>query len=210
MGDILVFGTSITYGAWDAEGGWVARFRKYLDGEIIGGSTSEHLIYNLGISGDNTENVLEHFDTEVKARLEDQKPTILFSVGTNDSQYVNATQQNRVSPEEFEENLKKLIRMAKKYSYTIIFTGIIPVDDGKMDPIPWAPEKSYKNEYIEQYDGIIQKACKEEGAGFIEMYKAFKDEDYKGLLFDGVHPNAAGHEKMFDIIKEYLEEKGVI
>jgi len=28
MVNILVFGDSITYGAWDEEGGWVQRLRK--------------------------------------------------------------------------------------------------------------------------------------------------------------------------------------
>ena len=31
MGRILIFGDSITYGAWDKEGGWVQRLRKFLD-----------------------------------------------------------------------------------------------------------------------------------------------------------------------------------
>ncbi len=31
MTRILVFGPSTTYGAWDIEGGWVQRLRRYLD-----------------------------------------------------------------------------------------------------------------------------------------------------------------------------------
>ena len=28
---LLVFGDSITYGAWDLEGGWVQRLRSFID-----------------------------------------------------------------------------------------------------------------------------------------------------------------------------------
>jgi len=67
---ILVFGTSTTYGAWDSEGGWVARLRKFLDEKTISSNyKSEGLIYNLGVSGDKTEDVLKRFEPETKARL---------------------------------------------------------------------------------------------------------------------------------------------
>jgi lysophospholipase L1-like esterase len=32
---LLIFGDSITYGAWDIEGGWAARLRKFLDGKTL-------------------------------------------------------------------------------------------------------------------------------------------------------------------------------
>lgn len=52
---ILFFGDSITWGAWDEEGGWVARIKKYIDLKII----STHFNYyndlhNVGIFGDST------------------------------------------------------------------------------------------------------------------------------------------------------------
>lgn len=213
MAQILVFGTSITYGAWDKEGGWVARFRKYVDNKIIdSNNTYHHLIYNLGVSGDNTLGLLERFDTETKLRIDDEKEgtVIIFSVGTNDSQFVNAEGKNRVSLQEFEKNLRKFIQMARKYTQKILMTGIMPVDDKKMDPIPWAPEKSYKNEFITQYDAIVKKVCSEEKIDFIEVFEQFIKEDYKALLYDGVHPNAKGHEKIYEIVKNHLEKKGII
>lgn len=35
MVQILFFGPSTTYGAWDSEGGYVQRLRKYLDKKVI-------------------------------------------------------------------------------------------------------------------------------------------------------------------------------
>lgn len=211
MAQILIFGTSITYGAWDKEGGWVTRLRKYIDNKIIGSNNTYHyLLYNLGVSGDNTLGLLERFDIETKLRIGDEDTIIIFSIGTNDSQFVNITGQNRVSPEEFEKNLKKLIDMARKYTDKILMTGIMPVDDKKMDPIPWSPEKSYKNEFIKQYDALVKKVCSEKKIDFIEMLDEFMKEDYKTLLYDGVHPNAQGHEKIYEIVKNHLEDNRII
>lgn len=55
---ICVFGDSITWGAWDIEkGGWVQRLRNFVES-----SSEEYIeIYNLGVSGDNTEDLLEIF-----------------------------------------------------------------------------------------------------------------------------------------------------
>ncbi|TRZ65031.1 MAG: SGNH/GDSL hydrolase family protein, partial [Spirochaetia bacterium] len=114
---ILVFGTSITYGVWDIEGGWVQRLRKFLDYKNIL-EEGYFLVYNLGISGDNTGNLLERFELETKFRLKDEDGEIvfIFSVGTNDSQFVRSKNSLRVSPEKFKDNLQSLINSAKQFS----------------------------------------------------------------------------------------------
>ena len=62
---ICVFGASVTKGAWDTEmGGWVNRLR--LDLEDF--KKRKYSVYNLGISGDTTESLLERIDSECKAR----------------------------------------------------------------------------------------------------------------------------------------------
>ena len=49
MTQILVFGTSTTYGCWDIEGGWVQRLRKYLDEKQLDDPELYYIVYNLGI-----------------------------------------------------------------------------------------------------------------------------------------------------------------
>ncbi|MDP3998378.1 MAG: hypothetical protein Q8P89_02085 [bacterium] len=67
---ILAFGTSTTYGAWDIEGGWVQRLRRFLDEKIITANYEhDYFVYNLGVSGDKSADILERFETETKARL---------------------------------------------------------------------------------------------------------------------------------------------
>ena len=84
MTNILVFGASITWGAWDREGGWVQRLRNFVDEKNISNPDYDRMIYNLGISGDTTENLLSRLENEVKTRLSEEETIIIFSIGTND------------------------------------------------------------------------------------------------------------------------------
>ena len=83
---IFCFGDSITYGKWDAKHcGWVQRLRRFLDKnwEIYG----DNLVYNLGVSGDTTKNLLTRFEFEIEQRLKEEKEEVLiiFDIGINDS-----------------------------------------------------------------------------------------------------------------------------
>src|SRR3990170_7472616 len=87
---ILVFGTSTTYGAWDREGGWVQRLRGFLDEKVINSDYKhDYFVYNLGISGDKSADILTRFEPETKARLghHNAEIIILFHLGINDCIY---------------------------------------------------------------------------------------------------------------------------
>lgn len=208
---ILVFGTSITYGAWDSEGGWVARLRKFLDEKTISSNYKNYgLVYNLGVLGDKTEDVLKRFEPETKARLEHSNEIIvIFHVGTNDTIFNDKFNATEVSPEQFGKNLKLLLDKAKKYTKKIIVVGSMPVDK-RVDPIPWSPGRSYKNELVEKFDKIMASVSKDEGVHFIEVFKRFIDGDYSSLLADGVHMNDEGHKKLYELVRDYLLKEKII
>ncbi|MCD6094549.1 hypothetical protein J7J39_01440 [bacterium] len=211
MARILVFGDSITYGAWDKEGGWVQRLRKFLDEKNLADSDFYCKVYNLGISGNNTEDILKRFEFETKQRLKEIDETIIiFAIGLNDSQFVHSENKNRIPLEKFKENIQKLIKSAKKFSSKIIFVGLSPVNETKTTPIPWDTDKSYRNEYIEQYNQTIKEVCREKKIYFIEIFEKLKDADYQKLLEDGLHPNSEGHQKIFEIVEDFLIKKNLI
>ncbi len=210
---ILIFGTSTTYGAWDSEGGWVARLRKFIDRNLISsGLKTEILVYNQGISGAKTEDILKTFELETEARLghnRDNEIIIILHVGINDTIYNKSLGKVEVSPKDFENNLKLLINKAKKYSNKIIVVGSMPVDK-IVDPMPWAPGRSYRNTYVAQYNEILKNVSKAENVHFIEVYKKFIDSDYSSLLADGVHMNDKGHEKLYELVRDYLLKEKII
>jgi len=165
------------------------------------------MVYNLGISGDSTDDLLERFEFETKQRMKSKEETIIIvAIGTNDSQVGKIG----INIELFKSNVEKLCCIASKFSLKIIFIGPNPVDDLKTNPIPWDENMFYKNECILNYNNIIKLVCKEEKIYFINMYEEFKKLDYKKLLENGVHPNSEGHKKMFEIVRDFLVEKGIV
>lgn len=209
--NILVFGASIVHGYWDKEGGWVQRLRKFLDEKNLTNPNFYCSIYNLGISGNTTEDLLRRFEFETKQRFERNEGTMfLLSIGINDSIFVHKTKSSKLNPKEFQNNLIKIIKIARKYSQNIIFVGINPVDETKVDPIPWLPKHSYKNKYIREFNDILKSVCNRNKLHFIDIFDKFIKTDYNNLLEDGVHPNSKGHEKIFNIVKDFLVKNKII
>jgi len=171
----------------------------------------DYSVYNLGISGDSTENLLERFEFEAKQRIyEGEEIIIIFAIGVNDSCFVESKNIFLAAENDFLKNIKKLIGIADKYASRIIFVGLTPVEESKTNPIPWSVTgKCYKNIYIEKYDEIIKSICREKDVYFIDMFSEFNKLNYKKLLEDGLHPSAKGHKKMFEIVKDFLAEKRI-
>ena len=211
MARILVFGDSITYGAWDKEGGWVQRLRKFLDEKSLTDPDFYCLVYNMGVSGNTSNGLLERFEFETKQRLKEGEETIIiFAIGINDSYFVHSENSHRVLTEKFKDNIQKLIKLAQKFSSKIIFVGLTPVDETKTTPIPWDTDKSYRNEYIKQYNQTIREICREKKIYFIEIFEKLKGADYQKLLEDGLHPNSDGHQRIFEIVKDFLIKNNLI
>jgi len=200
MTTICVFGDSIAWGANDSErGGWVNRLQNFYQSQNL--RVDEDVdVYNLGVSGDNTDDLLKRFDTELVARLSDGKNIIIFATGINDSQFVISKNVNRVQDNIFRDNLKTLVLKAQQYTDDIIFVGLTKVDESKTVPIPWNTDKNYTNNDIQRYDVIIQDVAKESDTRYISMKDAVGLDD----LSDGLHPNTNGHIKIFEILKQEL------
>lgn len=183
------------WGAWDvAGGGWVARFRNYLESNY----DSYMAVYNLGVSGDTTTDLLKRFSTEVVARDPD---LIVFGIGINDSEYVNTKSNPRVPLVDFEKNIKKLITLAGEVTDNIAFVGLTDVDDSKTSPVSWNHSHYYDTENILVYNEKIKQICDQAKLPFVDLLGLIKPAD----LEDGLHPNTNGHKKIFIKVKDFLE-----
>lgn len=201
MARILIFGDSITWGAVDPEGmGWANRLQKYLYSK----SDRDISVYNLGISGDTTEGLLKRFRVECEARKIDESLKIIFAIGTNDSRYINTKETPEVTEEKFVENLEWLINVAREFTDKIVFIGLISVDESKTSPIPWSPTKHYTSENISKYDSAIKSVCDKQNLPFMDMSGVISNE----RMPDGLHPDAEGHRKIFEKVKDELDKLG--
>lgn len=207
MAQIFVFGDSITYGVWDEAGGWVNRLRMYIDQKNWVGD--EVHVYNLGISGNTSEDLVKRFKSDIKPRLE--PPTIfIFAIGINDSYFLLKEKRINVSEEKFKTNLAKLIKYARKHSNKVVFVGLNPVEEEKINPIPWSTSEAYLIENVKKHNGIIEAVCKEKNIDFIPIYNEWCKGDFKKYLADGLHPNSLGHKKIFETVKDFLVNKKLV
>lgn len=196
MFSICIFGDSATWGAWDKEmGGWANRLRLFIDNNNF----NDGFVYNLGVSGDTTEQLLKRLDKEMEAR---EPNIIIFSIGENDSIDLENAGNNLVPLEKFEANLNKLIDKAKKTTNRILFLGLAPIDEKKTTPVLWDDEAFYKTANIENYDKKLMEAADKNKVEYIRVFGALEKKD----LSDGLHPNESGHEKIFLKVKNFLLE----
>ncbi len=206
MVNILVFGDSIAWGAFDLEkGGWVDRLKLYM------ADRGDIFVYNLGVSGNNTADILTRFESEARARVdEDEETIIIFAVGINDSHLLHRKNGLVVLMDDFELNIKRLAGLARRFSSKIVFIGLTPVDESKTVPIPWDKTKSYKNDDISEYDRKIRSLSREMNCFFVEIFNDWINFNHIGLLEDGLHPNSEGHKKIFESVRDLLVHNKIV
>ena len=210
---ILIFGASITWGAWDKEqGGWANRLKLYYDRQTIDSNfDNKAYVYPLGVSGDTSYDLLKRFKGEIEDRIEeDQDTLIMLSVGLNDSQVNLASNQNRISPENYKKNIKQLTDIASKFTNKVLIVGLTPVNESRVNPTPWIPDWGYANEQIEKYNQILANICKTNNLGFIDILADFSKQSGKLLSTDGLHPNSEGHNLIFNLLKNYLADNQLL
>lgn len=212
MPQILVFGDSTAYGAWDKEGGWAERMKIFTNKKAISSGLKFYcVVYNLAIDGDTTSGVIKRFENETKERIQEEEIIIIFAIGINDSCFIKNTEEFLTPADKFENNIQQLVSCAQKLASKIIFVGLTPVEEIKTNPFPWNNTgKCYKNKDIQKYDYTIKSICQKNKIHFIEIFENFKKADYKNLLEDGLHPNSEGHKMIFEIVKDYLTKNKII
>ena len=202
--NICIWGDSIAYGAWDSAGGWVDRLRAYLHQREIDSRFEEYYwVYNLGIPGETSSDLIKRFEAELAPRT---PHVALFAIGINDvcRQKANGDAP-RVSIETYRENIRKFADVAKRSAEQVVFVGLVSVDENATQPFNGEDAYFSHSDMLAYNEALVDEAEKA-GALYIDMLNLLAPED----LFDGLHPNASGHEKMYVQIRDFLLAKGVV
>jgi len=192
---IGVWGDSITFGACDTEClGWVGRLRKALFTQYEGTS-----VYNRGISGDTSQDLMKRFPVELASLAPE---VVIIAIGINDTVYRESQEDTDVPLTEFKENIKELVRLARAQSKRMYIVGLTNVIDELLQPFPWSSSgKCYANAVIERFNRALEELCAELDVPYISTYGTLAAED----LADGIHPNAAGYDKLEKLIQSRIE-----
>jgi len=205
---VFIFGDSITQGLWDSRGGWADRIKAFVQSEEVNaGIKNYHQVYNLGVDGNTTKQIIDRFEAETKARLwPDEECAIVFATGTNDTLFRNSQDFESI-PERYEAELNQLIQLAKKYSSKVVFVDLLPVDENLTNPIkPSSSGKCYTNERISNFNKVLYEVCDSHSLLCIKASEKYLKKDYKMLLADGIHPNDQGHEVIFNLVVEHVKD----
>lgn len=204
---VLVFGDSITQGYWAVEHGWVDRIRKYYS-EIQFAKDEYHGIFNLGVDADNSEDILNRIEAEITARTRPHhkvKPIVVIQIGVNDGSLEPIEPQ--VAIEQYRKNLEEITAKVKPLSSQIVFVGLSACVEPKTTPVSWG-EYYYTNIAIKKHEDCMGEVAKKLDVNFVPVFDQFKAKLDKGneLLPDGLHPNDAGHDLIYQIVKPKFQE----
>ncbi len=183
---LCVFGDSIVVGSDDLEGGgWVARLR--LDFNRSGKIS----IYNLGVDGDRTEQLLRRIGAEAAAR---SASVIVISIGANDLGWHGTDGTDTAL---FRKRLGGILGEAARLTERILVLGLIGVDES-------SPAHGVSNKQVREFNTAIEELARARRAEFLDLYGVLEPEDFT----DGLHPNASGHAKLAPLIRRALERLG--
>ncbi len=186
-GKLLAIGDSITFGAWDTGGGWVARLRAQAHRRWVDGREDQWLVHGLGVPGDTSADVLRRVGAEVDARmLRDPFPAVatLF-VGTNDLKRPDGGAP-QVEPAAYRGHLHAIVEVLLAKVDRVVLVGLPPVGPG-------ATTRSMAD--VRAYEAVMAEVARERGLVHVPLSEAFGTE---GLDLDGVHPNDDGHRCIAD------------
>jgi acyl-CoA thioesterase-1 len=132
------------------------------------------VIGNAGVSGDTTGGGLARLDWSVP----DGTDLVILELGANDM-------LRGVSPKITEKNLDEMIAQLKARNITVLLAGMRAAPNLGPD-------------YADAFDGIYSRLAEKHG---VPLYQFFLDgvaADRSFLLEDGMHPNAAGIDRMVE------------
>lgn len=199
---IVAIGASSTFGRVDPKhGGFIGRLKTWHEAQ----NELEHRVYNLGISGQTSGEVLSRLTPEASIR----KPgLIIISVGLNDTRR-NDQKENPIqtSVTEFQQNIIQIIEQAKKLC-PVIFVSINPIDETRTQPFTiHGRDYYYAFEDANIYANATRDICADKKIPYLDISKKLLEGGYHHLLAeDGLHCNEQGHTQIFEELRAFLIE----
>ncbi len=209
---ILIFGDSITQGFFDSQGGWATRIaRNYHQTALKNLKGDWPGVFNLGVSADMVEDVLSRLENETKSRYYkgnvEEKIIVIVAIGLNDSVLTD----NKALQDEykFQEEYEKLVDKVNFVADKCLFVGLTAVDEKLTNPFPGSSlGRQYLNNRINLFEDVIKQVCMVKDVPFVRVHDAFIAALGQGkhLLSDGLHPNDAGHELLYNMIEPHVRK----
>jgi len=165
-------------------------------------------VYNLGIPGETSDELLKRFNGETAARVRNSRCVILLAMGINDARHLHDVSRQQTPIDQFERNMRQIIVQARMLSADVVILGLTRVDEQRTTPLQSDLNRSYRNADIEQYDRALETLCVDVDIGYVNLESIGWTESL--LEDDGLHPNGDGHARIFDRVRDALVERGYL
>ncbi|MFC1626768.1 GDSL-type esterase/lipase family protein [Patescibacteria group bacterium] len=197
--NIVAIGAGTCEGQADSQGnGFVGRLRVWHEG------VDEHNhVYNLGISGETSEGLLNRLASEAKPR---NPGLIIVHLGLNDLIREGGREASPLlQPEDYKNNIRRIIIRAQSFG-EVVFISLLPVDETKTAPVSWQ-NLYYLLADIKVFTQTIQEVCAEMQIEYIDIFNDWIQQNYTQYIHvDGLCINGQGHQYIFDKLKIRLEQ----
>lgn len=209
MQQIFILGSSSAYGV-GATNGWGDLIKQYLHDKMYGnnGVGEKYEVYNFAKAGATIDFVHNNFPQQLKQYGRNQAPIAIVCVGGNNSKADN-TPDNFVSTiEDYLEQMDELFSLLKENCSHVISVGNGFVDESKTNPKPnpLTGGKSYfSNERRKGFSDRTKQLCEQKDIAHVEVTVPMQEWIDKYLYKDGLHSNQAGHQLIFEAIKQVLD-----
>ncbi|MBU0975192.1 MAG: GDSL-type esterase/lipase family protein [Patescibacteria group bacterium] len=208
MARLCIFGDSISLGIYDPQnGGWCNLLKlAWLQ------KSQFNQVYDLSISGINSNSILERIEIEGSRRLtpkREQGNSIIIAIGLNDCKLIE-NKTSFVSKEKYRNNLLRIIDLSMKMVKDVFLLGLTPVDELRTNPVSWNKLEFYNNGQVEEYNQTLKGVSLEKNVTFINIFSTWKKLDYTKLLHDGLHPNSEGHKEIYAQVLRCIRKKHLI
>lgn len=198
---IAVLGDSISNGYFDHPfGGWVQRLTTKLSllrPHDIG-------MMNFSVSGDRICDMYHRFCMNI---ISSNPDSLLIAATANDVIRFHSPENGfSLSLETSEEYWARLLEIATKIVPQIFIFTVPPVDESRNPLIGIFDWKYYNlNRDIEIYNDLIQSIAHRWNVPALNFYDICHGSPIWGeMLYDGSHPNAAGHEFLAEAAYDWL------
>lgn len=206
---IVAFGNSITNGV--RPDGSVAEedtFRYLLQQSLIESTGQEIKVINAGVNADVSTLALRRIEKDVLRHKPDYV-TIMF--GVNDAGFFRpdgpVADTPRVSEEDFEASLLKMIELISKVDAQPILVTPVPMSPSyHLADYPPYVEHGL-NYLVDEYSDIIRHLAEKLNLPLIDVHRKFSENsETQKFVPDGIHPDKRGHKLISEIYFELLSK----
>lgn len=212
MKQIFILGASSVYGVGAEQAGWGDLVKSYVHNKMYGPDGTGEIceVFNFSKAGSTVEFVAQTFPWICENYQRTKELTILVSVGGNDARAKDTPEGYACSPEAFKDKVTNLANLLKDHAKNVIFVSNGYVDESKVNPKPSPFDNSvsyFTNQRRSQFNAITKEICQSLGIDFVAV-DCNQDVWIKNYLYkDGLHPNQAGYELVFQAVKPKVDHR---